>query len=145
MSGKIYDADHRMEEIFQHVVSEKKLINEETTSIDLFDIDFFKARLQSLKAAFPEEFFLHAQALKGNSFRDVLRITLDNGFGGECASMPEALYALSVGFPSDKVVFDSPCKTRADIKTAIETGIIMNLDNEHEAEVVDELHTVLLD
>jgi len=37
------------------------------------------------------------------------------------------------------VVFDSPCKTKADIKTAIEAGIIMNLDNEHEAEMVDEL------
>jgi len=139
MSGKVYDADHRMEDIFQHVVSEKKLINEESTSIDIFDIDFFKARLQSLKAAFPEDFFLHAMALKGNSFRGVLRITLESGFGGECASMPEALHALSVGFPSDKVVFDSPCKTKADIKTALETGIIMNLDNEHEAEVVDEL------
>ena len=66
MSGKVYDADHRMEDIFQHVVSEKKLINEESTSIDIFDIDFFKARLQSLKAAFPEDFFLHAMALKGN-------------------------------------------------------------------------------
>ena len=29
--------------------------------------------------------------------------------------------------------------SQADIKTAIEAGIIMNLDNEHEAEMVDEL------
>ena len=28
---------------------------------------------------------------------------------------------------------------KADIKTAIETGIVMNLDNEYEAEMVDEL------
>ena len=63
---KAYDADHQMEDIFHHVVSEKKLINDENTSIDIFDIDFFKARLQSLKTAFPEDFFLHAMALKGN-------------------------------------------------------------------------------
>ena len=42
----------------------------------------------------------------------MLRIALESGFGGECASMPEALHALSVGFPKDKVVFDSPCKTK---------------------------------
>ena len=29
--------------------------------------------------------------------------------------------------------------SQADVKTAIEAGIIMNLDNEHEAEMVDEL------
>ena len=29
--------------------------------------------------------------------------------------------------------------SQADIKIAIEAGIIMNLDNEHEAEMVDEL------
>ena len=44
-----------------------------------------------------------------------------------------------MGFPPDKVVFDSPCKTKNDIKTALEAGIIMNLDNEHEAQVVDDL------
>lgn len=136
---KAYDADSQMEEVFHHFVSEKKLINEDNPSIDIFNIDFFKARLESLKKAFPEDFFLHAMALKGNSFRGVLRIALESGFGGECASIPEALHALSVGFPKDKVVFDSPCKTKADIKTAIEAGIIMNLDNEHEAEMVDEL------
>ena len=50
--------------------------------------------------------------ISGNSFRGVLRIALESGFGGECASIPEALHALSVGFPKDKVVFDSPCKTK---------------------------------
>ena len=71
--------------------------------------------------------------------RGVLRLALESGFGGECASLPEALHALSVGFPPNKVVFDSPCKTKSDIKTALESGVIMNLDNEHEAQVVDDL------
>ena len=46
---KAYDADSQMEEVFHHFVSEKKLINEENPSIDIFNIDFFKARLRPLK------------------------------------------------------------------------------------------------
>ena len=65
---KAYDADSQMEEVFHHFVSEKKLINEENPSIDIFNIDFFKARLESLKKAFPEDFFLHAMALKGKFY-----------------------------------------------------------------------------
>ncbi len=64
---------------------------------------------------------------------------MENGMGGECASLPEAIHSLSVGLPPNKVVFDSPCKTKADIKKAIEAGVVMNLDNEHEAEMADNL------
>ena len=49
---------------------------------------------------------------KGNSFRGVLRIAKAAGLGGECASFPEAMHALSVGFAAHQVVFDSPCKTK---------------------------------
>ena len=59
----------------------------------------------------------------GNSFRGVLRIALESGFGGECASMPEALHALSIGFPKEKVVFDSPCKTKV---STLRTHIIIS-------------------
>ena len=65
-----------------------------------------------LQESFPESFFLHALALKGNSLRGVLRIANASGLGGECASFPEAIHALSVGFAPQKVVFDSPCKTK---------------------------------
>ena len=65
--SKIYDADLRTEEVFQHFISDKKLINDDCPSIDIFNIDYFKERLNSLKEAFPEDFFLHAMALKGKS------------------------------------------------------------------------------
>ena len=65
--SKIYDADLRTEEVFQHFICDKKLINDDCPSIDIFNIDYFKERLNSLKEAFPEDFFLHAMALKGKS------------------------------------------------------------------------------
>ena len=45
--NKAYDADFQMEEVFQHFVSEKKLINEENPSIDIFNIDFFKVFMEN--------------------------------------------------------------------------------------------------
>ena len=33
------------------------------------------------------------------------------GHGIECASIGEVLHALNVGFPPEKIVFDSPVKT----------------------------------
>ena len=135
----VFDSDEGIAEILRHFIGEKQLINDDSPFIDIFDIDYFKARMASLTQAFPEDFFLHALALKGNSLRGVLRVALESGMGGECASLPEALHALSVGFAPHKVVFDSPCKTKNDIQTALEAGIIMNLDNEHEVKVVDDL------
>ena len=41
-------------------------------SVDLFNLDYFRARLRSAKAAFPEPFILHAMALKANSIRKVI-------------------------------------------------------------------------
>ena len=64
-TGKIYNADLGMEEVYKHFIVEKNLINDECPSIDIFNIDYFKDRLQALKEAFPEDFFMHAMALKG--------------------------------------------------------------------------------
>ena len=36
----------------------------------------------------------------------------EEGFGGECASIAEAVHALSMGIKPEDVVFDSPCKTK---------------------------------
>ena len=90
----------------------KNLINDETPSIDAFDFDYFAGRLDKLQAAFPENFILNAVALKANSIRGILKVAVEKGFGAECASISEVVHALSLGFPSDKVVYDSPIKTR---------------------------------
>lgn len=88
------------------------LINDDCPSIDAFDIDYFTSRLDSLKSAFPEEFFLHAVALKANSLRGILSVAMAKGFGAECASISEVVHALSLNFQPDRVVYDSPIKTR---------------------------------
>ena len=80
---------------------------------DLYDLDYFRGRASSLRAAFPETFFSHAVAVKANSVRGVLREAARLGLGGECASLQEAKHCLSLGnlnqktrwcFSNDKVI-----------------------------------------
>ena len=105
-----YEAD-RISRLLAAVVN-KNLINDTCPSVDAFDLDYFAGRLDKLQAAFPENFILNAVALKANSIRGVLKVAAEKGFGAECASISEVVHALSLGFPSDKVVYDSPIKTR---------------------------------
>jgi len=121
------------------VAVEKGLVSDSQPSVDLFDLDYFRARLRSAKAAFPEPFILHAMALKANSIRGVVQTAKEEGFGGEGASIAEAFHALSMGIRPEDVVFDSPCKTKVDLKMALKAGVYINIDNEQEAAVLDEL------
>ena len=91
--------------------------------------------MSSLKKAFPESFITHALAVKANSIRGVLSEANNHGLGGECASLQEAKHCLSIGFPPQNIIFDSPVKTPLELIEAIELGFHMNLDNEREARI----------
>ncbi len=45
-------------------MSSKGLLSDRAPSADVFDLDYFEARIDSLRRAFPEKHFLHAVALK---------------------------------------------------------------------------------
>jgi len=124
-----------LEQIVTKVV-EDGLINDEQPSLDIFDLDYFRARVASLQSAFPEAYFNHAMAVKANSIRGVMKEAQRMGLGAECASLQEAKHSISLGFEPAKVVFDSPVKTPKDIKEAIDLGLHMNLDNELEISIV---------
>ena len=49
------------------------------------------------------------------------------------------VYFLLVGFPPEKVIFDSPVKTPTELIEALELGLHMNLDNEREVSATQEL------
>ena len=106
--------DKGFEDILTVVLKEKQLVNDYTPSIDIFDFDYFAGRLSQLHEAFPEPYFLHAMAMKATSFRSVLRFALEKrpSQGSECASISEAIHAVSTGFKPENVVYDSPCKTK---------------------------------
>uniref|UniRef100_M4BTH0 Orn/DAP/Arg decarboxylase 2 N-terminal domain-containing protein n=1 Tax=Hyaloperonospora arabidopsidis (strain Emoy2) TaxID=559515 RepID=M4BTH0_HYAAE len=110
----------------------QKLLCDDNPLINCFNWDAFQQRLSNLRDAFPEPEFNHALAVKANPMRGLLRGTRDKGFGAECASIAEAKHALSLGFEPRKVVYDSPCKTRSELREMLLAGVYMNLDNEEE-------------
>ena len=102
------------------------LTDDEPAAI-LYDLGALDARLDDLTRAFPGA--LHALAVKACPLAALLRRALDRGFGLEVASEGELALARRLGAPPDRVVFDSPAKTRGEIATALAAGVRLNIDN----------------
>jgi diaminopimelate decarboxylase len=108
------------------------------------DLDKFRSNLKSIKDAYatlPNT--LHAIAVKSNPLSFCLAIARDYGFGAEVASPSELQHALNLGFDAHKIIFDSPAKTRAEIKKALESGVCLNADNFQELARIDEIYSTL--
>ena len=93
----------------------------------LFDLDAFDAALVELVAAFPPG-TLHALAVKANPVGAILRRAVAAGAGLEAASAGELELSLRIA-PPDRILLDSPAKTRPEIERAIASGVHVNLDN----------------
>lgn len=74
-----------------------------------------KRYLDHLAQAFGQARALHAVAIKTQPHLEILKRVVEWGFGLEAASMEEVQLALHAGCPSERIVFDSPVKTRAEI------------------------------
>lgn len=103
-----------------------------------YDLDAYEACLASLRSAFPSH-WLHATAVKTNPLAGLLRLSLAAGHGAECASMGEVQHCMRLGFKGSAIVYDSPCKTRAELRFALEQGLHLNIDNMLELERVRQL------
>ncbi|CAK9062874.1 Diaminopimelate decarboxylase (DAP decarboxylase) (DAPDC), partial [Durusdinium trenchii] len=103
----------------------------------LYDAAKWEENLAELRdKAFAGEHFVHACAVKTNPLEWFLRRAKELGHGAECASISEVKHALDLGFEPGKVVFDSPCKTVAEIRFALARGVHLNMDNLQELERV---------
>jgi len=94
----------------------------------LHDLDVLDARLMRLQQAFPET-TLHAVAIKANPLVRLLRHVVSRGCGLEAASIEEVELACAAGCPPDRIIFDSPAKTRDEIAHALALGVRLNVDN----------------
>lgn len=112
------------------------LVGEERLLAGFLDLEGIGASVAALKAAFPEG-CLHTFAAKANCLDRVLTLLRGHGMGCEAASPGELQQALKAGFAPERIVFDSPAKTRAEIRFALERGIALNIDNFQELARVD--------
>lgn len=94
----------------------------------------------ALRTAWPPELdVLHAFAAKANPLVPVLAKLRAHGLGCEVSSPGELAQARAAGFPPEHLVLDSPVKTLAELSTALDDAIAVNIDNFEELERVDRL------
>ena len=79
-------------------------------------------------------------ALKANVEPRILQIISSKGFGADCVSGNEVIYAVAHGFRPETVVFAGVGKTDREISRAIDLGIgCFNVESLMELEVIDSI------
>ncbi|MEU1668029.1 diaminopimelate decarboxylase [Streptomyces sparsogenes] len=123
---------------------EQGLIGADQPVVGLLDVAGIRAAAAELRAAFDEVVapgtpVLHAFAVKAAALVPVLRLLADEGIGCEVASPGELALARAAGVHPERIVLDSPAKTHAELREAVELGIAVNADNPQELARLDAL------
>jgi diaminopimelate decarboxylase len=121
--------------IFRNALKSGKIIRNDDTSIIFYSLSFLQERINELKKVFPQN-SLHAIAIKANPLLANLKFIKKLNVGAEAASLPEVYLALKAAFKNDKIVFDSPAKTKEEIAFALKNGININADSLEELELI---------
>ncbi|WP_439812137.1 diaminopimelate decarboxylase [Streptomyces sp. P9-2] len=112
--------------------------------VALLDVTGIRESAADLRDAFeavtaPGTPVLHAFAVKASPLVPVLRLLHEEGVGAEVASPGELALARAAGVEPGRTVLDSPAKTLAELREALELGIAVNADNPQELERIDAL------
>lgn len=117
---------------------ERDMVGPEDTALIFHSWTQHRKYLTHLKESFDHPNANHAIAVKTNPHPAILRQLVEWGFGLECASMEEVYLAMNAGCPGPKIVFDSPVKTKHEIRICHENpdlhGILVNVNSLEELE-----------
>ena len=121
------------------LAKKEDLIKEEDTSVIFVDFDILKSRLNHLIKVFPGH-TLHAIPIKTHPLKKTLETIGSLGFGLEAASFEELSLGKAAGIPTERLVFDSPVKTRQEIQAcnAHFPGCLININDLSELELFSE-------
>lgn len=121
---------------------EQGLLRAEQPVAALLDVAGIRASAAALRDAFAAVTaapVLHAFAVKAAPLVPVLALLRDEDIGAEVASPGELALARAAGLRPDRTVLDSPAKTPAELREALELGIAVNADNPQELARIDAL------
>ena len=97
-------------------------------------------RLATLDAAFAPLDRLMAYSVKANGNLSILRLVAGAGAGADIVSGGELFRALRAGIPADRIVFSGVGKTRLELRSAVEAGILcFNVESEGELRALSEV------
>ena len=122
----------------RRAIAERGMIREEDTAVIFYDLSWLQGRIGELVSLFPAE-TLHAIAVKANPLVKVLKEIQKSGLGLEAASLPELCLAQKTGVAPDRIVYDSPAKSRKELEYALQAGVHINADSLAELARIDEL------
>lgn len=117
------------------------LVTDVSPVVGFIDLAGIAASQAELKQAFAitSAPVLHTFAAKAASLVPVLRLFAEADMGCEAASPGELAQAVAAGFPPERIVLDSPTKTRSELRDALRLGVAVNADNFVELERIDAL------
>ena len=121
----------------QHALRAFPLTDDHTWML-VVDLDDVVARWTVLRESFGPG-WLHAIAIKAHTLRATLQLLVEQGAGLEAASLGELDLALGAACPPERIVFDSPVKTRSELEHALSLGVTLNADNLAELARIDDL------
>lgn len=112
-------------------------LDDEDLVLFVYDLQGLEGRLRELWRVFPE--VEHHAAVKAVALPELLRFAAACGLGAEVASLGELELAARAGIPESRTVFDSPAKTEAELRRALEDQIRINADSLAEVERIAHL------
>lgn len=133
-------AAQRRERILGAAIRQRLIDPDDALLAGFVDLDGVADTVAALRRAFPDPVsVLHAFAAKANPLVPLLAELRGLGMGCEVASAGELAQALAAGFTPDRIVFDSPAKTRAELRQALELGVTVNADNFQELDRIGDI------
>ncbi len=97
-------------------LQQRQLLDAADSSIIGISFEQLEKNLQVLQQAFEHDHILHAVAIKTQPHPHVLRQIVHSGMGLEAASFEEVKRAIDAGLAPERLVYDSPIKTRLEIR-----------------------------
>ncbi len=114
-------------------LADNSMLGQDQQLAGILNLDVIEARIADLNNAFAGvDSALHTVACKAVTIIPVLRFLAERGMGCEVASPGEFAMAKAAGFAPEKIVVDSPAKTRAELREALELGASLNIDSYQE-------------
>lgn len=121
-------------------VAGEEILSDSQPLCGVIDLDTLREQVRSLAAAYDLELpVLHTVAAKSVTLVPVLREFAQLGMGCEVATRGELRLALLAGFAAERIVYDAPAKTYADLEEALSIGVALNADNFSELDRIDVL------
>ncbi len=97
------------------------------TPLYVYDKNIILNKMSELKSSFPNSKICYA--IKANSNLEILKIIAKEGFGADCSNAIELSYAKKAGFDLRNSLFTAVNPKDEDLKFALESGVIINLDD----------------